>query len=242
VFNIQNVLNFDTVSHYNEFWNNGKVYVYEDTTTFDDTLYVALFDSVHDEFHMPRVGRFISKFGPRGYRFHYGVDIDLETGDSLYATFNGKIRYARYNKGGYGNFVIIRHFNGLETCYGHMDEIFVDEDQYVKAGTVIGLGGNTGRSRGAHLHYETRYRGFAFDPQTMIDFTSSELKGDTLMLHPVLFGYKAKLKNPIYHKIRSGDTLSQIAVKYNTTITKLCQINGITRSTTLRIGKILQVR
>ncbi|MBN2682994.1 MAG: peptidoglycan DD-metalloendopeptidase family protein [Bacteroidales bacterium] len=241
-FNLQNAIHFDTVPYFNEFWNNDKVYVYEDTTSFEDTIYIALFDSLHRNFNNPWNGNFVSKFGPRGSRFHYGVDIDLNTGDTLRAAFDGKVRHARYNNGGYGNMIIIRHFNGLETVYAHLSEIFMYENQYVKAGSPIGLGGNTGRSRGPHLHLETRYRGFAFDPVNLIDFTTGKLKNDTLMLTPIVFGYKANLKNPVYYKIKSGDTLSAIAVRHNTTVTALCNINGITRNTTLHIGRVLRVR
>ena len=163
-FNVQNAMFFDTVCFFNEYWKTDEVYVYEDTTEFEDSIYVPLFDAYHSKYFLPNKGKFISEFGPRGGRIHYGVDIDCEVGDSILTTFDGKVRYAEYNKGGYGNFVVIRHFNGLETCYGHLDQIFVDADQYVKAGTIIGKGGNTGRSRGPHLHFETRRNGAPVNP------------------------------------------------------------------------------
>lgn len=241
-FNLQNAIYFDTISYFKEYWGNEKVYVYEDTTSFEDTIYICLFDSLHKNFTNPFNGRLVSKFGPRSSRFHYGADVDLEIGDTVKAAFDGKVRHARYNNGGYGNLIIIRHFNGLETVYGHLSKILVYENQYVKAGTAIGLGGSTGRSRGPHLHLETRYRGFAFAPRNMIDFESNNLLSDTLMLTPLVFGYKANLKNPIYYKIKSGDTLSGIAVRHNTTVTSLCNLNGLTRTTTLNIGRVLRVR
>ncbi len=242
IFNLHNIITFDTISNITEYWDNSKVYSYTDTITLKDTFDIVLIDSITREFQIPFPGPATSGFGPRRARFHYGVDINVETGDSILAAFDGKIRYAKYNKGGYGNFIIIRHFNGTETCYGHLSEIYVDENQYVRAGTCIGLGGNTGRSYGSHLHFETRYKGNAFDPTTIIDFNNGTLKSDTLTLNPALFGYKAKLRDPIYYKIRSGDTLSRIAVRQHSTITKLCSLNRISRTTTLRIGRIIRVR
>ena len=108
-------------------------------------------------FCMPTPSRVItSNFGPRWGRSHDGLDIKVYIGDTIRAAFSGKVRIVRYDGGGYGNFVVIRHNNGLETLYGHMSKQLVDENQVVRAGDPIGLGGNTGRSTGSHLHFETR--------------------------------------------------------------------------------------
>jgi len=241
-FNLHHCKDFDTLSYFHQFWNHNKIRAYEQQEALKDTTYLILLDSLTEHFIMPLSGVITSPFGPRWSRFHSGVDIRANVGDSILAAFSGKIRYTRYNKGGYGNLVIIRHFNQLETFYGHLSKILVQEDQYVKAGTCIGLAGNTGRSTGPHLHFEVVYQGYAFNPTAMVDFDQQKLKSDTLVLSPETFSYRAKFKNPIYYKIRPGDTLSRIAVKKHTTITKLCQLNHIHRNTTLRIGKIIRVR
>ena len=103
------------------------------------------------------------------------MDLPLKTGTPVYAAFDGKVRISKRYKG-YGNLVVLRHDNGLETFYGHLSKIYVKDDQWVNAGTIIGLGGSTGRSTGPHLHFETRYKGYAFDPEWLIDFHSGTLR------------------------------------------------------------------
>lgn len=132
-------------------------------------------------FKSPDKKRVYSPFGIRRGRRHMGVDLPLVTGDPIYATFAGKVRMSKYYAG-YGNLVVLRHENGLETFYGHLSKRNVDVGDWVEAGQVIGLGGNTGRSTGPHLHFEVRYQGFAFDPQWMIDFESGDLRSRLFVL------------------------------------------------------------
>lgn len=132
-------------------------------------------------FHMPTENRLVtSHFGYRKtfHRNHYGTDIKCYVGDTIRAAFSGKIRVVAYEGKGYGRYVIIRHSNGLETLYGHMSKQLVKEDQMVRAGDPIGLGGNTGRSTGAHLHFETRFLGKFIDPEKMFNFEMQDVKGD----------------------------------------------------------------
>ncbi|MDR2621067.1 MAG: peptidoglycan DD-metalloendopeptidase family protein [Dysgonamonadaceae bacterium] len=121
-------------------------------------------------FIMPITGKVTSPYGPRPRRFHYGIDLKLQTGDTVYAAFDGKIRVCNYERKGYGNYVVIRHPNGLETVYGHLSKTLVNIDENVQAGQPIALGGNTGRSTGSHLHFEFRFLGHAVDPSEIIDF------------------------------------------------------------------------
>ena len=130
-------------------------------------------------FCMPTDSRVLtSNFGSRWGRQHKGLDIKVYIGDTIRAAFPGKVRVVRYEAGGYGNFVVIRHYNGLETIYGHMSKHLVKPDQDVKAGEPIGLGGNTGRSTGSHLHFETRLCGVALNPALMFDFRNQDVVGD----------------------------------------------------------------
>ena len=130
-------------------------------------------------FHMPTPSRKVtSPFGQRWGRLHAGLDIKVYIGDTICAAFDGKVRVVDYDARGYGNYVVIRHPNGLETLYGHMSKHLVKNNQIVKAGEPIGLGGNTGRSTGSHLHFETRICGVPINPALMFDFPHQDVTGD----------------------------------------------------------------
>jgi murein DD-endopeptidase MepM/ murein hydrolase activator NlpD len=130
-------------------------------------------------FCMPTPSRIVtSNFGSRWGRQHKGLDIKVYIGDTIRAAFSGKVRIVRYEAGGYGNYVVIRHNNGLETIYGHLSKQLVHENEDVRAGEPIGLGGNTGRSTGSHLHFETRLCGVALNPALMFDFKNQDVTGD----------------------------------------------------------------
>ena len=143
-------------------------------TTLPDTFKIDL-----RGFHMPTENRVLtSNFGSRWGRQHKGLDIKVYTGDTIYAAFSGKVRIVNYEARGYGKYVVIRHYNGLETIYGHLSKHLVIPDQEVRAGEPIGLGGNTGRSTGSHLHFETRLCGVALNPALMFDFRNQDVIGD----------------------------------------------------------------
>ena len=130
-------------------------------------------------FHMPTPSRVItSNFRPRWGRQHRGLDIKVYIGDTIYAAFDGKVRIVKYEAKGYGNYVVIRHPNGLETYYAHLSKHLVRENQVVRAGQPIGLGGNTGRSTGSHLHFETRLCGVALNPCLFFDFRNQDVIGN----------------------------------------------------------------
>lgn len=141
-------------------------------------------------FHFPCESRRVtSSYGYRRSfrRKHYGTDIKVYVGDTIRSAFSGKIRIVA-NQGrrkGYGKYVVIRHHNGLETVYGHLSKQLVVEDQEVKAGEPIGLGGNTGRSTGSHLHFETRFLGQFIDPEKLFDFTAQDVLGDYYLFSSV---------------------------------------------------------
>ena len=135
-------------------------------------------------FCMPTTSRVItSNFGARWGRQHKGLDIKVYIGDTIRAAFSGKVRIVKYEPRGYGKYVVIRHYNGLETYYGHMSKQLVTENEEVKAGDPIGLGGNTGRSTGSHLHFETRLCGVALNPALMFDFRNQDVVDDYYMFH-----------------------------------------------------------
>lgn len=232
----------DTVPFYD--WITNDIHFRKfDFSKVKDTLKIVLNDS-NDHYTHPFNGKITSEFGKRRWRYHYGTDIDLNTGDSVLSAFNGRIRISTYSKT-YGNVIVIRHDNGLETIYAHLSKRLVKIDSIITSGTAIGLGGNTGRSYGSHLHFEVRFFDEALDPRDIISFESCKLHYDTLAISQCNFIYREELKlmNAIkYHRVRSGNTLGHIAIKYGTSITKLCRLNGISRNSILRIGQRIRVR
>lgn len=225
-----------------------------DLKTLPEEVDLLLVDSLHS-FSRPVKGRNVySPFGTRGSHQHHGVDIPLSVGDSIWSAFDGKVRLVMTSRqtGGYGNMIIIRHSNGLETFYAHLSKILVKENELVKAGELIGYGGCSGRCSGPHLHFETRYQGKYFDPERIIDFENESLRDTLFVLKKhylnVYSHYgqtdkqSASAAQRQYYAIKSGDTLSSIARKYGTSIDKLCQWNNMTRTTTLRIGRKIIVR
>ena len=167
-----------------EYWDNAQVFTYENVTYADLPLKIEIpLVKNDDKFQITWYGNLNFKYGWRWGRMHRGLDLFLRTGDSVVSAFNGVVRYARFNSSGFGNCVVVRHLNGLETVYGHLSKISVSENQYVQAGELVGLGGTTGRSNGPHLHFETRYKDFSIDPETFADVRSSKLLSDTFVLY-----------------------------------------------------------
>ncbi|MCF0159577.1 MAG: peptidoglycan DD-metalloendopeptidase family protein [Bacteroidaceae bacterium] len=231
-------------------WDNSFVGSYADVT-IPDTYEIDL-----RGFAMPTTNRTItSNYGRRWGRAHKGIDVKVYVGDTIRAAFSGKIRMVAYEGRGYGKYIVIRHDNGLETVYGHLSKQLVRENQEVHAGDVIGLGGNTGRSTGSHLHFETRFLGVAINPALLFNFPMQDVTGDFYTFRKGRSGVVSKGstassskvsdstndKNaPRYHKIHRGDTLSSIARKYGLTVDQLCKLNGINSKATLREGKVLK--
>lgn len=251
----------DTMSLFAEWWSNDATfpYTYPEKIDLPDTVQLVLTDE-HRNFVLPYYSQINSGFGWRGRRPHKGLDIELNRGDEVVAAFDGKVRYAKYNSGGYGKLVIIRHFNGLETYYAHLHDINVEPEQVVKAGQVIGTGGNTGASwSGPHLHFEMRYLDQPFDPLLVIDYDSLSLKSDTLLLTSESFKIKTNSRgvplnsstrniantpsgNAKYYTVRPNDTLGHIAVRHGTSIDKLCRYNNLRRTSVLQIGQKIRVQ
>lgn len=152
------------LSEYESFDDHSIHYPKTDFTKKKDTTYLSLLPSYGQQYVHPFIGKVTSRFGPRGGKYHYGTDVKLNVGDSVKAIFDGIVRISRRSSS-YGYIVVIRHYNGLETYYAHLSKLLVEQEQSVKAGDVIALGGNTGKSRGAHLHLELRYLGAAMDPE-----------------------------------------------------------------------------
>ena len=213
--------------------------------------YGTMFDSLKEDVHIPMAGFVLpapgyvtSAYGWRRYRMHKGTDIKVQIGDSIRAAWSGQVRIVGWDPRGYGYYVVIRHDNGLETIYGHLSRPLVDEYEKVPAGFVIGMGGNTGRSTGSHLHWEIRYLGEAMNPASFVDFSTGQLKNADEYVIGIKAMKQARAEQAAmkYHKVRSGDTLSGIAKKYGTTVKRLCQLNNIKETKILQIGMKIRVR
>lgn len=259
---------------YTEGWDSRRVNPYTNVDVPDShSIDVS-------NFCMPCPGYLTSPYGYRRRfrRMHKGVDLKVHVGDTIRAAFDGKVRLTNFERRGYGYYVIIRHNNELETVYGHLSKFLVDENDYVKAGDPIALGGNTGRSTGPHLHFETRFMGYPINPSAIFDFANQTVHTDSytftkdtyqlprnfdpnanteyakryqeeyLRTHPVTAsattskGNKGKSAGASSYTVRKGDTLSTIAKRNGTTVRKLCQLNGLKTSSTLRLGQKLRLR
>ena len=245
-----------------EDWSNR--YAHQETA-LPDSFRISL-----KGFCMPTESRVLtSNFGARWGRQHKGLDIKVYTGDTIRAAFAGKVRIVRYERRGYGKYVVIRHYNGLETIYGHMSEQLVVEDQEVRAGEPIGLGGNTGRSTGSHLHFETRLCGVALNPALMFDFRNQDVVDDYYMFRKDTYQQEGLLANRLrgvgsdlggneememasaapapryasssrFHKVRKGESLYSIARKRGTTVDAIMKLNHLKKSSRLKPGQILK--
>jgi murein DD-endopeptidase MepM/ murein hydrolase activator NlpD len=250
---------------YTEGWSSNLVNCYSKAIVPDKMN----LDVAH--FHMPTAPTYITS--PYGYRrrfrrMHKGVDLKVQIGDTIYAAFDGRVRLTKFERKGYGYYVVLRHTNDMETVYGHLSRFLVKPDQYVKAGDPIALGGNTGHSTGPHLHFETRYMGYAINPQAIFDFANNTTHTDTYTFTkntymnardyaPNAATYAAAAQNAkasasrsasagkgkaAYYTVRRGDTLSRIAAHHGTTVSKLCRLNGLSASSRLKVGKKIRLK
>lgn len=259
----QNLMGDDASELYDT-WNNSYAHCYGN---------VALPDSFKIDlrgFAMPTPSRLVtSKYGYRSAfrRVHKGIDVKVYTGDTIYAAFDGKVRVAKFDAGGYGYYILLRHNNGLETIYGHLSKQLVGVNDEVKAGEPIGLGGNTGRSFGSHLHFETRLLGQAIDPALLFDFAAQDVTGDFYVFrkeHPS--GHTESVASTSetgdrhskanttrkssrnsgngsaghYYKVKKGESLYSIAGKLGISAEKLGRINRIKNASRIRPGQILR--
>lgn len=259
-------------SVFSDHWDNVNVDPFKlKWDDLPDKANIWLVDSTY-HYHYP--GRpdiqVSSRFGKRHGRWHRGIDIRMNKGEDVYATFDGKVRMSKYMSG-YGYVVVLRHENGLETFYGHLSKMLVKQDDWVEAGQKVGLAGATGRASGPHLHYELRYNGYAIDPEWMINFENGDLRHRVLVVKKKQLSpdarfvsesdedeeliaeadekdrleaerIKKEMAEAKYYTVKSGDTLSRIAQKNGTTVNAICKLNGITTKTILKIGRKLRVK
>lgn len=222
-------------------WKNTKVHFKH---ALPDSFRIDLRD-----FFMPTTNTKITdKFGyrPRRRRVHNGIDIKVNRGDTIYAAFDGKVRITSYQRKGYGHYILIRHGNGIETLYAHLSKKLVTVNENVKAGDPIGIGGNTGRSSGPHLHFETLLLGNCLDPSLMFDFKNQDVTGDFYMYRKPGTKYiengVVKIAGPEkkYHIVKSGETIGKIAKKYNVEQGMIFKLNKLGPRSIIRPGQRLR--
>jgi murein DD-endopeptidase MepM/ murein hydrolase activator NlpD len=243
-----------------EYWDNTVYNPYQDTS-----VKFPLQLKFQDSSYASPIGKnkvITSRYGWRRGRAHKGIDIDLVTGDSVYAMFDGIVRLARYNTG-HGRTVVIRHFNGLETTYAHLSKYGVRENDTIMKGAYLGKGGVSGNARGSHLHLVVNYKGVSINPEYLFAFNddnsvrSNELWITKKWTRPSAHNSKRQSnielilseeealaalekRNTIY-VVKRGDTLSRISARNNVSIASLCKTNAISRNSLIRIGQKLVI-
>ncbi|WP_114750182.1 peptidoglycan DD-metalloendopeptidase family protein [Pleomorphovibrio marinus] len=234
-----------TAHEYFSLWDSWKIDIYEfDPMQLRDTISLKLYEvRAPGGWSLPLPKREVSsKFGRRGYRWHHGVDLRLNQGEPVYCVFDGIVRVKSFDRYGYGHFVLVRHLNGLETLYGHLSKTEVEVGQELTAGSIIGFGGNTGRSTGPHLHFEVRYHGVSLDPEEVFDFDAGKPKSPTFRLHAQHFAHLKEARESIYHSVKSGENLSLIGRKYGVSLAHITKMNNLNKHSVLRIGQRLRIR
>lgn len=251
------VSDFEQVdSLYKNIWNSTQIKYGANLVAKSDTIAIGL--RGRWKYCHPCGGKVISKFGRRGRRQHTGTDIKLHQGDTVRCIFDGRVRIAK-RLSGYGNMVLVRHNNGLETLYAHLSSIKVTVNDTLKSGDLIGLGGRTGRATTEHLHFETRLFGEPFDSSIYIDFENGVLKSDSLFYNNHRFATnladlrkKPQVKTlastsvlaageSAVHVVQPGDSLWRIARKYGTSVAKIARDNNIGTEQVLKIGRQIKI-
>ena len=225
-------------------WEEDISSLFKDEFTLDATYTLELENAEVGCFQMPSWGPISSNFGWRHNRYHKGIDIQMRKGDTVTCAFDGMVRFAK-KQGGYGNLVIVRHYNGLETVYAHLWKIKVKEGDVISAGDLVGLAGSTGHSTGPHLHFEVRFMGAPVDPQYFISLDYGNLKYNTVVFKKNKSGLLAAFSpDAEFHSVEKGETFAEIATHYATTTKKLRELNGMLPKQYVRLkaGMTLKVR
>jgi|GEM_PF-549886 len=232
-------------AEYYRVWDSNNINPYKkDASIFKDTINLRLYNVAEGEHWAAPLDKTLqtSGFGARWGSFHHGVDLDLKMGTPVYTTFDGIVRISTFGQG-FGNYVVIRHRNGLETLYGHFSQRAVEVGQVVKAGQLVGFGGSTGWSTGPHLHLETRYEGNSINPLLIYDFSKPQIMiSEYFKLMPQHFAHLGnKVRQTPIHIVTLGETLTIISAKYGVPIDTLLKINNLTASSELKVGQIIKI-
>lgn len=260
-FDIQDAQHSHKSKTNHDYWQCDKINPYKDVVL--PTPFMIKFDQstfthpVDDEIVIT------SRFGRRRRGPHRGLDIDLVTGDFVRSVLPGKVRFVGYSRG-HGKTIVVRHANEVETVYAHLSAYTINVNDVIKEGQIIGYGGNTGNSRGSHLHLEVRYKGVCIHPEYVFNFDGSKsIRKQNLWVtnswkNPRMHSsyresefdniaseeqaVKYQKNEPRYHKIKRGDTLSELSRLYNLRLSEICSLNSISSRSILKIGQLIQIR
>ncbi len=224
-------------------WEINKLFPEKDMLKMkkDTSITLVLIDKAHKHYYHPFNGPITSQFGWRDSAQHNGIDIDLNRGDKVSAAFDGMVRVAR-KYGSFGNVVIIRHYNGLETVYAHLSKIKVKPGQLISSGDLVGLGGSTGHSTGTHLHFEVRFKGVPINPKYFISLSEQKLMCEEFTLKKTKWGLSAFPKNTKLYIVEKGDTVFEIAKRFGTTTASIKELNHLSGSRVrLKAGQQINV-
>lgn len=238
-FNVEKYGIFPATNFYDHF-DESTVFKVVPNEEFPEIQVINIESDSLGDYQHPKKGAVNSKYGWRDGKLHKGIDISLNKGDEVVAAFDGMVRIADV-KGGYGNVVIVRHYNGLETVYAHLSKIKVKPGQFVFSGQLIGLGGSTGRSSGPHLHFEIRFKGHPLNPSSIISFNEHKIYNDSIIIKKAPYGICAYPSNAKSHTIEQGDTWFEIAKRYGLSVKELCVLNNTSRCYHLKVGQKLKV-
>lgn len=215
-------------------------------TTMKEPVFVELFNVSQKKYWAPPLldtQNKTSNFGLRWGKFHHGVDLAARSGTPVMTVFDGVVKLSTYG-GGYGNYIIIRHDNGLETLYAHLSRRKVLAGQRVQAGDLIGLVGSTGYSTGPHLHFEVRYKGYTFNPLLLYDFKRTyQIRSDKFFLQPHHFrhyGNTTEKKHYVFYEVGQNETLEIIAKRYQISTESIIRLNRLSNPK-LYSGQIIRL-
>ncbi|MDE7350929.1 MAG: peptidoglycan DD-metalloendopeptidase family protein [Muribaculaceae bacterium] len=200
-------------------------------------------------FFRPVPGVITSRFGwrERFQRMHYGVDLHLNSGDTVRAALTGTVDRISYDHDGYGHYVVMSHPDGMETRYAHLQYALVTQGQQIYAGQPVGIGGSTGNSTGPHLHFETRLEGVAVDPTLLFDFDGSasyfaDAVKPSVPKGPTYSHQSKSLKKESTYIVRYGDTPESVARQAGISVMRLCQLNMLSQTEPLPVGRMLKLK
>lgn len=250
---------------YDKYWDTENICSRKLNIPFEgNPLRIILVQSNNNPFLFPCMGDLKTAYGEMKGIFHPGVDLTLKSGAPVKTCFDGVVRMAKIY-GDYGRVVVVRHYNGLETVYAHLDRLMVKPGQVLRAGDVIGVSGKSKKSGEEILHFETRFMNESFDPALFVDFDEMDLKDNTLMLtesdleKQVVEKVEKTVSVPqndqrqnvnesnsadaAYHIVKAGETMYRISVQYNVPLNRLLQMNNMTENNaTISVGQKIRVR
>ena len=249
---------YSSIDIKSDFWDTKVFNPYKDI----EVTFPIRLDFADSSYASPMLGNKVvtSRYGWRKGKAHQGIDIDLVTGDSVFAMLDGIVRFVNYNSG-HGKTVVVRHFNGLETVYAHLSKYAVKVNDTVRRGQLLGNGGTTGNARGSHLHLRVNYNGVAINPEYLFDFNddntirsnelwvtkhwttpyfhSSKRQSELELLVTENQAVESLKKEKTIYIVKRGDTLSGISRKNNVSIKAICELNKIKTTSILKIGQKL---